>query len=260
MADRDTAFLHRLADVASHEVMRFFRSPLAVEAKGSGAFDPVTEADRAAESAMRTLIRAAFPTDGILGEEEGALRPEAQNVWVLDPIDGTRSFISGLPTWGILIGLLSGGKPTMGMMAQPFTGERFIGTGTTSSYLGPGGPRILRTRSCPSLAAATLFATSPDMFDAVESPCFQRISQRVRLTRFGSDCYAYCMLAAGMVDIVLEAGLKTYDIAPLMPVIEGAGGAVTDWRGNSPVEGGRVLACGDRGLHAELLQILNTES
>jgi myo-inositol-1(or 4)-monophosphatase len=251
-------FLDRLADAAAGAIMPHFRTRFAVEHKGGDGFDPVTIADRAAEDAMRRLIAATHPNHGIVGEEFPPVRADAETVWVLDPIDGTRAFISGLPLWGVLIGLLSRRQPVLGMMAQPFTGERYAGDGTKAWYSGPGGPQKLMTRRCEKLADATLFTTSPFLFDAVELPAYQRVESGVRLTRYGCDCYGYAMLAAGHADIVVEAGLKPYDIVALIPLIEGAGGRVTTWDGGSAANGGRIVATGDARLHDEALLLLRT--
>ncbi|NLH81833.1 MAG: histidinol-phosphatase [Phyllobacteriaceae bacterium] len=252
------AFLDRLADAAGAAVMPHFRSRLAVENKLSGdAFDPVTVADRAVEAAMRGLIAAECPEHGILGEEYGSERLDAEHVWVLDPIDGTRSFITGLPVWGTLIGLKRHGRPALGMMAQPFTGERFAGDGRRAWYKGPEGDRALATRACERIEDAVLFTTTPALFTATERPAYDRVESRVRLARYGIDCYAYCMVAAGFADVVIEAGLQPYDIVALIPVVEGAGGVVTSWTGGTAVEGGRVVASGDPRLHDEVLRLLS---
>jgi myo-inositol-1(or 4)-monophosphatase len=206
---------------------------------------------------MRALIGSTYPAHGIVGEELGAERADAESVWVLDPIDGTRAFISGLPVWGTLIGLLQAGRPALGMMAQPFTGERFAGDGREAWYTGPGGPRPLATRRCDSLASAVLFTTTPAIFRPVERAAYDRVEAAVRMARYGCDCYAYCMLAAGFVDIVVEAGLQAYDIVALIPVIEGAGGRVTNWQGGSAAAGGQVAVTGDPRLHDALLDLLN---
>jgi myo-inositol-1(or 4)-monophosphatase len=251
------AFLDRLADAASDSIMPHFRAKMAIEDKGGGRFDPVTIADRDAEAAMRRLIKANFPEHGIIGEEYGAEREDADFVWVLDPIDGTRSFISGLPVWGTLIGLQREGKPILGMMAQPFTGERFAGDGSRAWYSGPDGTRSLSSRPCPALGEATLFTTTPALFSRADRPPYDRVEAAVRFARYGTDCYAYCMVAAGHADIVIETELKAYDIVALIPIVEGAGGRVSDWSGGSAASGGRVLASGDRGLHETVLQLLS---
>lgn len=258
-------FLDALADVSGAAILPHFRSRLAVENKLSTAagkaFDPVTVADRAAEVAMRALIGERYPAHGILGEEFGRERLDAEHVWVLDPIDGTRAFISGLPVWGTLIGLERDGVPVAGMMHQPFTGERYAGArladGTRRAwYRGPEGARELATRTCAALADAVMFTTSPGLFTAEERVAFERVEAAVKLSRYGVDCYAYCMVAAGFVDVVIEAGLQPYDIVALIPVIEAAGGVVTSWTGGSAAEGGQVVASGDPRLHDEVLRLL----
>jgi myo-inositol-1(or 4)-monophosphatase len=254
----DEAFLHRLADLAADAVLPHFRKPGRVDSKGAAGFDPVTEADRAAEAAMRRLIGEHFPSHGIVGEELGAEREGADYVWVLDPIDGTRAFISGVPVWGVLIGLLHEGKPVLGMMAQPFTKERFFGDGRTARYAGPDGARPMRTRACPDIGQAALFTTSPHLFAPEERTSYQRVEAAARMARYGCDSYAYCMLAMGLVDLVVEAGLHPYDIVALIPIIEGAGGRVTTWSGGPAAGGGRILASGDASLHEKAMSLLRT--
>lgn len=250
-------FLDRLADAASESIMPHFRALDSVDNKASSGFDPVTVADRAAEAAMRALIVEQQPDHGIMGEEYGSERLDAEKVWVLDPIDGTRAFISGLPVWGTLIGLLSGGTPSIGMMAQPFTGERFSGDGTSARFAGPGGPRALKTRPCASIPHATISTTTPALFKDAEREAYDRVERQARLVRYGYDCYAYCMVAAGYMDAVIETGLHPYDIVALIPIIEGAGGKVTNWEGGPAAAGGRVVASGDRRLHEAILATLN---
>jgi myo-inositol-1(or 4)-monophosphatase len=202
---------------------------------------------------MRAVINREHPAHGIVGEEFGNEREDAEHVWVLDPIDGTRSFISGLPTWGTLIGLMRDGKPILGMMAQPFTGERFAGDTARAWYTGPGGARAIKTRPCRALGDASLFTTTPALFKGDDRAAYDRVEAAVRMPRYGYDCYAYCMVAAGNTDVVVEAGLQPYDIVALIPIIEGAGGRVTDWDGGSAANGGRVVASGDRRLHEQVL-------
>ncbi|QLP97283.1 MAG: histidinol-phosphatase [Rhodoblastus sp.] len=251
-----SAFVHQLADAAAEASLPFFRTALGATDKNvGGAFDPVTEADKAAEAAMRRLIAAQFPTHGVVGEEFGARDAGADYVWTLDPIDGTRAFLCGLPLWGTLIGLGKEGAPVYGMMSQPFTRERFFGDGARADWRGPGRDgrpieRRLATRPCEALAEATLMTTSPHLFSGDDAAAFARVAQGCRLVRYGGDCYAYCMLAAGHVDLVVETGLQSYDIAPLIPIIEGAGGVVTAWDGGSAAQGGAVVAAGDARLHA----------
>lgn len=250
-----SAFVHELAEAAGEASMPFFRTALgACDKNVGGVFDPVTEADKAAEAAMRRLIGAQFPHHGVVGEEFGAKGESAEYVWTLDPIDGTRAFLCGLPLWGTLIGLSRHGAPVYGMMSQPFTRERFFGDGARADWRGPGREgrleeRKLMTRACSSLAAATLMTTSPHQFAGDSAAAFDRVAKDCRLTRYGGDCYAYCMLAAGHVDLVIERGLQSYDIAPLIPIIEGAGGVVTNWDGGSAALGGSVIAAGDKRLH-----------
>ncbi len=252
------AFVNELATVSGETILPFFRTALSVEDKGrAGSFDPVTAADHAAETAMRTLIRRTFPDHGIIGEEYGGERQGAEYVWVLDPIDGTKSFISGMPAWGTLIALLRAGEPVFGMMNQPFIRERFSGDGRWASYRGPAGERELRVRGCSDLAKAVLFTTSPLLMNASDRATFGRVEQAVRLSRYGGDCYAYCMLAAGHVDLVIETELKPYDVLPLMPIIVGAGGIITSWEGGAPNAGGRIVAAGDKRVHAAALALLN---
>jgi myo-inositol-1(or 4)-monophosphatase len=251
------AFLDELATVSGETVLPFFRTALSIDNKGGpGGFDPVTAADHAAETAMRTLIRRSFPSHGIIGEEYGEERADAEYVWVLDPIDGTKSFISGMPAWGTLIALLRAGEPVFGMMNQPFIRERFSGDGAKAHYRGPAGARDLRVRACADLAEAVLFTTSPLLMKAGDRELFGRVEQMVRLSRYGGDCYASCMLAAGHVDLVIETGLKPYDVLPLVPIIAGAGGVITTWDGGAPNGGGRIIAAGDKRLHAAALEML----
>ena len=263
------AFVERLALLSSEVILPFFRTAMAAQDKApGGAFDPVTEADRAAEAAMRRMIGHNFPAHGVIGEEYGEDRPDAEYVWVLDPIDGTKSFICGLPLWGTLIGLLHRGKPVYGMMCQPFTRERFFGDGARAKARVPAPThgdapasewiiRNLQTRACAGVAEATLMSTSPQLITVgADLEAFRRVESKARLTRYGGDCYAYCMVAAGFVDLVIETGLKPHDIVALIPIIEGAGGLVTDWQGGEAAGGGRIIAAGGPRVHAEALQLL----
>lgn len=252
-----TEFVHRLGDAACAATLPFFRARFTADNKlGDGGFDPVTEADRAAEVAMRRLIKDTFPAHGIIGEEFGDENTGAEYVWVLDPIDGTRAFISGLPVWGVLIGLMRAGKPVFGMMVQPFTGERFYGDGEAAFWQRSGEKRQLRTRQSAGFHEATLMTTSPAMFLGAERVMYDRVESRMRLARYGCDCYAYCMLAMGQIDHVLETGLKLVDYVPLIPIIEGAGGVITDWSGKPPGDDGRVAVSGDVRHHGELLRLI----
>src|SRR6202011_867262 len=249
------AFLDRLATVSGEAILPYFRTSLSVEDKSRGTgFDPVTVADRAAELAMRALIRENFPGHGIVGEEFGAEQPDAEYVWFLDPIDGTKSFISGMPAWGTLIALTHRGTPVLGMMHQPFVGEHFSGDGAAALYRGPKGERRLMVRACPSLTEAVLYTTSPRLMKAADRARFAKVEDLVRLSRYGGDCYAYCMLAAGQLDLVIETELKPHDVIPLMPIIAGAGGIMTTWEGGPASAGGRIIAAGDKRVHAEAMK------
>ena len=251
------AFVDKLATVSGEAILPFFRTSLGIEDKGSAAgFDPVTAADRAAESAMRALIKSSFPEHGIVGEEYGNEQTQAEYVWVLDPIDGTKSFITGMPAWGSLIALTRNGEPVFGMMHQPFIRERFAGDGGATHYRGPAGERELHVRPCATLADAMMFTTSPQLMNDADRTAFGRVEAAVRLSRYGGDCYAYCMLAAGHVDLVIETGLKPHDIVALIPIVQGAGGIVTNWEGESAVKGGRVVAAGDKRVHAAAMKLL----
>ncbi len=250
-------FVDHLATASGETILPFFRTALAVENKQAGGFDPVTAADRAAEEAMRALIREAFPEHGILGEEQAPERTDAEYVWVLDPIDGTKSFIAGMPAWGTLIGLMRFGEPVFGMMHQPFIGERFTGDGGAARYRGPAGDRDLGVRKCAGLGDALMFTTSPLLMNEAARAAFRKVENTVRLSRYGGDCYAYCMLAAGLIDLVIETEIKPHDIVPLIPIIGGAGGIVTTWENGAPQQGGRIVAAGDARVHQAALEVLN---
>lgn len=253
-----TAFIGQLATASGKTILPFFRTSLGVENKNAGRdLDPVTEADRAAEAVMRRMIKDSFPKHGIVGEEFGSERADADYVWVLDPIDGTKSFIAGLPIWGTLIALMHRGAPVYGMMHQPYIGERFTGDNGAARYEGPSGKRKLAVRRCAALAEATLFTTSPRLMNAADRARFERVESEVRLSRYGGDCYAYCMLAAGHLDLVIETELKPYDVAALIPIVSGAGGIMTTWEGQPAQAGGRIVAAGDRRVHEAALKLLN---
>ncbi|MEM8850899.1 MAG: histidinol-phosphatase [Pseudomonadota bacterium] len=247
---------HALADAARRVTLKHFRTALPVDSKGA-AFDPVTQADRDAEAAMRAILAKSCPDDGVLGEEQGSVAGTTGWTWILDPIDGTRGFIAGTPTWGVLIGLQDQVGPRFGIIDQPFTGERFEG--------GPGGARwrrgredrILRTRETETLAEATILTTFPEVGSPEEGAAFRRVATECRLTRYGLDCYGYALLAAGHVDLVIEAGLQPYDIAAPIAVIQAAGGTVTDWAGRPAHDGGRVIAAATPVLHRAALELLD---
>jgi myo-inositol-1(or 4)-monophosphatase len=250
-------FLDRLATASAEVILPYFRTSLSVEDKSRGAsFDPVTAADRAAEQVMRALIREHFPSHGIVGEEFGVERPDADYLWYLDPIDGTKSFISGMPAWGTLIALTHRGTPVLGMMHQPFVGEWFAGDGAAAQYRGPAGERSLMVRPCEGLKDAVVYTTSPRLMKEMDRARFSRVEELARLSRYGGDCYAYCMLAAGHLDLIVETELKPHDVIPLMPIIAGAGGIVTTWEGEPANNGGRIIAAGDRRVHEEAMRVL----
>ncbi len=253
------AAAHDLADAAGAQILPYFRKRMAVENKHRGrGFDPVTAADKAAERVMRAMLRERFPAHGIIGEEYDRHHSDDRYHWVLDPIDGTRAFICGFPLWGVLIGLLDGEEAVLGMMDQPYTRERFWAVGAKAQMRSADGKvRSIKTRSCAALSEAVLVATAPDMFKpGMEQEAFQRISRAARMTRFGGDCYAYCMLAAGQIDLVVEASLKQVDIVALIPIIERAGGRITTWDGSPAINGGRVVAAGDPRMHEAALKLL----
>jgi len=254
-------FAHVLADLAAAAILPHFRRPLAVANKAdAGAdYDPVTVADRAAERAIRAAIAKRFPDHAIVGEEFAPRPGAGSQQWVIDPIDGTRAFIMGSPLWGTLIGLIEGGVPILGLMDQPYTRERFWAAGGKAHGRGPDGKvRRLKTRQCPGLAEAVLSSTHPDLFAARrEAAGFARVKRRARMTRYGGDCYGYCLLAAGFVDVVVEAGLKPHDVVALIPIIEGAGGRITTWDNRPALDGGQILAAGDARVHAEALALLH---
>ena len=251
--DAYLALAAELADAAGAAIRPYFRTQLAVDDKAD--LSPVTVADRAAEAAMRRLIGERFPEHGIIGEEYGRERDNAEFVWVLDPIDGTKSFISGVPLFGTLIALARHGKPILGIIDQPISGERWVGVADRATT--HNGSSV-RCRPCPGVAAATVFATSPDMFKDADADAFARVARAAKLVRYGADCYAYGLVAHGFIDLVVEASLKPYDFSAMPPIVEGAGGIATDWQG-APVtlaSDGRVLVAGDRRAHQLALQLL----
>lgn len=243
-----------LADAARPIVARYFRTPVAIDDKSDAS--PVTVADREAETAMRALLTKHVPEHGVFGEEHGAERTDADYVWVLDPIDGTKAFITGLPVFGTLIALLRRGVPVLGVIDQPILGERWVGVEGRQSTLNG---RPIAVRPCPALDRAYMYSTAPIMFPGALEKKHTALTQRVKLFRWGGDCYAYGLLAAGHVDLVVENDLKLYDFAALAPVIAGAGGLITDWRGQ-PLgmhSDGSVLAAGDTALHRAAMDVLS---
>ncbi|WP_375691893.1 inositol monophosphatase family protein [Pseudooceanicola sp. LIPI14-2-Ac024] len=249
---------HAMADAARGAILPHFRAAggLAAENKEVARFDPVTVADRAAEQAMRAVLADRRPDDAILGEEYGLKDGTSGLTWVLDPIDGTRGFMSGTPTWGVLIAVGGADGPDFGMIDQPYTGERFWGGFGTATSTGPLGQRPLATRATATLDEAILFTTFPEVGTPDEGAAFRAVADRVKLVRYGMDCYAYALIAAGQIDLVIEAGLHAYDIQAPIAVIEAAGGIVTDWHGNPVHAGGRALAAANPEIHRAALDIL----
>ena len=250
------AVAHAVADAAREVTLRHFRTDLSVDSKRAD-FDPVTVADRETEAAMRAVLARLRPDDGILGEEQASVAGTSGLTWVLDPIDGTRGFISGTPTWGVLVALQDAGGPVLGVIDQPFTGERFEGGGGRALWTRGEDSRPLKVRSTVDLAQATLLSTFPEVGTAAEGTAFRRVSQACLLTRYGMDCYGYALLAAGHVDLVIEAGLQAYDVAAPIAVIEAAGGLMTDWQGQPCHAGGQVLAAATPALHRAAMDLLN---
>jgi myo-inositol-1(or 4)-monophosphatase len=261
--DALTSLALRLADAAGAAALPHFRahSLIADDKDAADGFDPVTAADREAEAAMRAILSTERPEDGVFGEEEARTFGTSGLTWVLDPIDGTRAFISGLPLWGTLIALDDGTRGRIGVIDQPHIGERYVGVlgeDDARAWLAHGGHEWpITTRRGVALSKATLFTTDPFLFDEAGTAAFQAVRSRARLTRYGTDCYAYALLAAGHIDLVIEEGLAAYDIAAHVPLITAAGGVVTDWTGGDCRWGGRVVAAGSPDLHAEVLEILS---
>ncbi len=249
---------HKLADAARPIALQYFRKPeQGLENKLDQGFDPVTLADKSIEREMRGILAECRPDDGIMGEEYDDVTGTTGLTWVLDPIDGTRAFISGTPTWGVLIGLDAGQGPVLGIVDQPFTNERFVGGFGTAYWKHGTEKQDISVRSCARLIDAVLFTTFPEVGTQNEGCAFKRVSEECKLTRYGTDCYAYALLAAGHIDLVIEAGLNAFDIQGPMGVVQNAGGIVTNWQGGPAHMGGQVIAAGDAGIHAAALALLN---
>lgn len=247
----------RLAAAARAVARRHFRQALAVEDKADES--PVTRADREAETAMREILAAAVPDHGIHGEEFGVENPEAEFVWVLDPIDGTKRFITGNPLFGCLVALLQGGRPILGLIDMPILEERWLGAaGHATSFTDRSATRTARTRACAEISAATVLSTAPEMFQGADGPAFQRLRGAAKLTLYGGDCFNYGLLASGFADIVVEADLAPYDHLAHAPIIAGAGGVMTDWQGRPTglESDGRVICAGDRRCHEQAISLL----
>lgn len=258
LASELIATAHELADVARVATLSHFRTrDLAAETKETERFDPVTAADRLSEERMREVLARRRPDDGILGEEFGARAGTSGLTWVLDPIDGTRGYLSGTPTWGVLISVRDAEGPLFGIIDQPYIRERFEGGLGSALVTGPMGKAALAVRSPRPLSEAILFSTFPEVGTAEEGAAFRRVAAEAKLVRYGTDCYAYALVAAGQIDLVIEAGLQAYDVQAPIAVIEAAGGIVTDWQGRPALEGGQILAASSREVHAEALRLLN---
>jgi histidinol phosphatase-like enzyme (inositol monophosphatase family) len=251
-------FAVELARAAAAVTLPLFRTDCGEEDKGGpGAFDPVTRADRDAEATMRRLIARQFPDHGVIGEEYGEDRPEADYVWVLDPVDGTRAFVAGLPLWTTLIALRHEGRPVTGVIAQPVLDEIFLGGPSGAVLLKSGdAPCPLQTRACPRLNDAVIATTDPDIFTGAELGAWTQVRAAARLARLGCDAYAYAMIAAGRIDLVAETNLKPWDWSALAPVVEAAGGKLVNWRGQTADDKGQVLAVGDEALVDQALVTL----
>jgi len=259
----DLRVAHILADAARSVTRPYFRSAvLGTSNKSTSGFDPVTQADKDAEYVMREILALERPDDAILGEEQGHTPGDSGYTWVIDPIDGTRAFLCGSPTWGVLVALNAGAKPYLGLFEQPFTQERFIGIAgqdtvwTQTSLRGDVQKKVMQTRDCKAIKDAVLLTTFPEIGTPQEAKAFHCVRDQVKITRYGLDCYAYGLLAMGQVDLVIEAGLQPYDIQALIPIIEAAGGLVTNWQGGDCHDGGQVLAAGNADLHAQAMTLL----
>jgi myo-inositol-1(or 4)-monophosphatase len=244
--------------VAAGEIaLRWFRTALIADDKNAGTasdYDPVTEADRGIEDLIRARLAAHYPDHQVVGEERGTTGPVGRYRWLIDPIDGTRSFVSGSPLWGIMVGLLDDGEPVAGWVHQPYLDETFAAVGGEATFTHAGVRRPLRARADAELATAVMYTTFPGMFTpGPELDAFGRLAEAARLVRYGGDCYSYCMVAMGQVDLVIEAGLQPYDVVPLIPIIEAAGGVVTDATGRRPLDGGFVVAAANPTLHGQAL-------
>jgi len=261
----DTAmisFAHKLADIAGEVIRPYFRRQIEVTDKGlvkGSVFDPVTAADKGAEQAIRAVIERERPDDGILGEEFPEKNSENGFRWVLDPVDGTRAFITGRHEWGSLIALEENGRAVLGILDQPVLGERFVGVNGEAAFVSEGRRSRLHVRSCADLSEAVLCATHPDAyFSPAEGEAFRRVQRAARMSRFGGDCYLFGVLALGLIDLIVESSFNRWDVAALIPIIEGAGGIISNWEGGSCAHGGQILAAGDERVHQQAMKLLHT--
>jgi myo-inositol-1(or 4)-monophosphatase len=252
-----TRFAIALARASAAEILPWFRRNAAIDVKEGPVWDPVTEGDRAGERAIRALIEERFPDHGIHGEEYGIKEGRSGFTWILDPVDGTRAFVSGMPTWATLIGLCYEGRPVVGLMNQPFVGDLFYGSPEGAWLDHRGDVQPIRARTGVDLASATIGTTAPELYRSEpDRAAFERLRGRARLTRYGGDAYFFAVMAAGHIDIAMDAGLQTYDIAPLLPIIAGAGGVSAEWRGGDPAKGGNIITAGSPALLEEALAVM----
>ena len=254
------AFALRLGELAGEAILPHYRREIDVDNKAvpGGYFDPVTAADRGAEAVIRREIQRVYPTHGVYGEEQGRTAGDSNFLWVIDPIDGTRAFILGQLHWGTLIALNDGAKPVVGVMHQPYVNETFLATSAGAFWKRGSEQRPLRTRACPEMKDAAICTTF--IKTAHERAIFEEIASHARMTRYGGDCYNYCLLAAGFIDVVIETGLSAYDVQAIVPMIEAAGGAISTWSGGSPNDGGSIVTAGDPRLHETLLTMLSSSA
>ena len=243
-----TRFALTLAEAAGKAILPHFRKNAAIDIKQHETWDPVTEGDRAGERAIRQLIETHYPTHGILGEEYGAKQGSSGLTWVLDPVDGTRAFVIGLPTWTTLIGLYEDGEPRLGVVAQPFIGDTFYGNPDGAWLDHRGHTEPIKVRATVPLSDAALGTTTPHLYKGKDRDGFERLRRAVKVTRYGGDAYFFALLAAGHLDIAMDAGLQTYDIAALIPIIRGAGGIVGSWENTDPTKGGHILTASSQAL------------
>ncbi len=251
-------FARALLEEAGARALEYFRRSPEVhdKAPAGAALDPVTEADRAVEAHIRAGIRARYPDHGLFGEEQADEPGRSELAWTIDPIDGTRGFMSGFVHWGVLLALCYRSQPILGLVHQPYIGETWAASAHGACFYRSGSEIAIATRRCPELSVATLATTDPYLFEGAEADAFASLRRQVRLTRYGADCYAYCMLAMGQLDLVVESGLKPWDVQALIPIVTGAGGVISDWRGGDCSGGGQVIAAGDIALHRAALAYL----
>ena len=255
--DELTRFAIALAEASAQAILPYFRQNTQVDIKAGPVWDPVTEGDRAGEREIRRMIELRYPDHGILGEEYGVKEARSPFTWVLDPVDGTRAFVCGMPTWATLIGLSYEGKPAVGLMNQPLVGDMFYGNPDGAWHDCRGSHTRLAARPGVPLRRATLGTTAPELYRSEDNQRrFQALRAQAQLTRYGGDSYFYCLMAAGHLDIAMDCGLQPYDIAPLLPIITGAGGCAAEWTGGDVTQGGNVITAGSRPLLEEALAIM----